>query len=358
MSIGSAAASGLRADLVCEGGGVKGIGLTGAAVRLHEAGYTFPRIAGTSAGAVVGSVLAALQAAGEPVDRAGDIARTLDYARFRDSGRVGRWLGPLGFLADTASLLVESGLYEGSYVRDWVRGVLADLGVRTFGDLRESDPGSALPAQRAYRLVVMASDLSRQRLVRLPWDYPDYGLHPDDVPVADAVRASASIPFFFEPVQLRTPQGISTLVDGALLSNYPLGIFDRDDGRPARWPTLGIRLTSPLGEPRGGVPVRGPVSLALAIVQTTLEASQAQHVEGACDVDRSVFVDTSQVGVIDFDITAAQQEALYLAGRQAAESFLATWSYEDWRARCAPGPPAPPGPTPAPVAPSDEPVTG
>jgi NTE family protein len=158
----------LQADLVCEGGGVKGIGLTGAAVRLHEAGYTFPRIAGTSAGAIVGAVLAALQAAGEPLDRAGDIARSLDYSRFRDSGRIGRLLGPLGFLADTASLLVESGLYEGTYLRDWVRGVLADLGVRTFGDLRENDAGSALPPQRAYRLVVTASDLSRQRLVRLP----------------------------------------------------------------------------------------------------------------------------------------------------------------------------------------------
>jgi NTE family protein len=356
MTAGSAPASAFQSDLVCEGGGVKGIGLTGAALRLHEAGYTFPRIAGTSAGAVVGAVLAALQAAGEPLDRAGDVARSLDYRRFRDSGRVGRLLGPLGFLADTASLLVESGLYEGSYVRDWIRGVLADLGVRTFGDLRENDPGSALPAQRAYRLVVTASDLSRQRLVRLPWDYPDYGLDPDDVLVADAVRTSASIPFFFEPVQMRTPQGTSTLVDGALLSNYPLGIFDRDDGRPARWPTLGIRLTSALGEPRGGEPVRGPVSLALAIVQTTLEASQAQHVEGTCDVDRSIFVDTSQVSVIDFDITPAQQESLYVAGRQAADTFLSTWSYDDWRARCAAGPPAPPGPTPEPETAPDLPV--
>jgi len=354
MTAGSVPASALQADLVCEGGGVKGIGLTGAAVRLHEAGYTFPRIAGTSAGAIVGAVLAALQAAGEPLDRAGDIARSLHYSRFRDSGRIGRLLGPLGFLADTVSLLVESGLYEGTYLRDWVRGVLADLGVRTFGDLRENDAGSALPPQRAYRLVVTASDLSRQRLVRLPWDYRDYGLDPDEVPVADAVRASASIPFFFEPVQLRTPQGSSTLVDGALLSNYPLGIFDRDDGRPARWPTLGIRLTSLLGEPRGGEPVRGPVSLALAIAQTTLEASQAQHVDGTCDVDRSVFVDTSQVSVIDFDITAAQQEALYVAGRRAADKFLATWSYEEWRSRCAAGPPAPPGPTSEPATSSDD----
>lgn len=314
-------------------------------LRLNAAGYTFPRIAGTSAGAVVGAVLAALQAAGEPLDRAAEVTRSLDYRRFRDSGRVGRLLGPLGFLADTASLLFESGLYEGRYLHDWLRGVLADLGVRTFADLREDDPGSALPPERAYRLVVTASDLSRQRLVRLPWDYPDYGLEPDEVSVADAVRASASIPFFFEPVQMPTPRGTSTLVDGGLLSNYPLGIFDRDDGRPARWPTLGVRLTSRLGEPRYSEPVRGPVSLALAVVQTTIEASQAQHVAGACDVERSVFVDTSDISVVDFDITQAQQEALYDGGWRSAERFLTTWSYDEWRARCAAGPTAPPGPT-------------
>lgn len=335
----------LRADLVCEGGGVKGIALTGAAMALHEAGYSFPRIAGTSAGAIVGAVLAALQAAGESIDRAADIARSLDYGRFRDSGVVGRLLGPLGFLADWTSLLFESGLYEGRYLHQWLRGVLGDLGVHTFADLREDDPDSGLPPERAYRLVVTASDLSRQRLAVLPWDYPAYGLVPDEVAVADAVRASASIPFFFEPVQMRSPRGTSTLVDGALLSNYPLEIFDRFDGRPARWPTLGVRLTSRLGEPRYSEPVRGPVSLAGAVVQTTIEASQAQHVENPCDVRRSVFVDTSDVSAVDFDISAAQVEALYEGGRRAAERFLATWSYEDWRADCAPGPVGPPGPT-------------
>ena len=84
---------------------------------------------------------------------------------------------------------------------------------------------------------MLASDLSRRRLVRLPWDYPDYGLDPDEMGVADAVRSSASIPFFFEPVTMSGVGGVSTLVDGALLSTYPVSIFDRDDGRAPRWPT-------------------------------------------------------------------------------------------------------------------------
>ena len=41
------------------------------------------------------------------------------------------------------------------------------------------------------------------QLVRLPWDYRRvYGLDPDEQSVADAVRASMAIPFFFRPVTL------------------------------------------------------------------------------------------------------------------------------------------------------------
>src|SRR5690348_2670190 len=46
-------------DIVMEGGGVKGIGLAGAAAVLHDHGYEFRRIAGTSSGAIIGSLLVA-----------------------------------------------------------------------------------------------------------------------------------------------------------------------------------------------------------------------------------------------------------------------------------------------------------
>lgn len=46
------------ADLALEGGGMKGIGLAGAVTALLRAGYTFQRVAGTSAGAITGALLA------------------------------------------------------------------------------------------------------------------------------------------------------------------------------------------------------------------------------------------------------------------------------------------------------------
>lgn len=324
-----------RVDLVLEGGGVKGIALAGAVVGLAEGGYSFPRIAGTSAGAIVGAILAGLERSGEPVTRLADIARSLDYRKFRDRGFPGKALGPLGPLVDPVSVLVEGGAYEGDYLTDWLSGVLRDLGVETFGDLRLDDPGDDGAMHHRYRLVVMASDLSRRRLAQLPWDFGEYGLDPDEQRVVDAVRASASIPYFFEPVQLRGARGTSTLVDGGLLSNYPISTFDRLDETPPRWPTIGVRLDAPEAD---GAPaprrVRGPVRMGVALVQTAIEACQAEHVLDACNMSRSVYVDTAGVAAVDFDLSEAEQEALLRAGEEGARRFLADWDFARWLTAC------------------------
>src|SRR3954447_3724555 len=328
-----------RADLVLEGGGVKGIGLVGAVATLAEAGYRFPRVAGTSAGAVVGAFLVALQRAGEPLSRLEDVARTLDYSKLRDRGAVGRLAKPLARGVDGLSLAFDGGIFEGDYLRSWVAGALKDLGVVTFGDLRLDDPVSALLPEQRYALVVTASDVSRKQLVRLPWDYVRYGLDPDEAHVADAVRASASIPFFFEPVALRARDErgqtvVSTLLDGSVLLNFPIGIFDRFDTVPARWPTFGVRLSM---RPEGRVQtheVRGTVSLALSLVETMLEACDAQHIDDPCVQARSVFVDTSGISPVDFGITDEQQEQLLTAGREAAVAFLQDWDFDSYLAQC------------------------
>ncbi|HYO39607.1 MAG TPA: patatin-like phospholipase family protein [Nocardioidaceae bacterium] len=327
------------ADVVLEGGGVKGLALAGALQPFGDAGWSFARVGGTSAGALVGAVLAALQQHGEPVSRIEDIARTLDFRRFPDRGLPGRLLGPLGFLADGLSVLFEDGAYEGRYLRRWLSGVLRDLGVATFGDLRTDDPGDDGSPRHRWRLAVTTTDLSRKRLVYLPWQYDEYGLDPDEQPVVDAVRASASIPYFFEPVSLTGPRGTSTLVDGALVSNYPIGMFDREDGAAPRWPTIGIRLSAPDALPPDGVPpVRGPVQLGAALVETAIEACQAEHVLDGCNVARSVAVDTSSVSAVDFGIDAVRRDRLVEAGRSAAERFLDGWDYPAWLASCRRGP--------------------
>ncbi|CRG08197.1 transmembrane protein [Mycobacterium tuberculosis] len=179
-----------RVDLVCEGGGVRGIGLVGAVDALADAGYRFPRVAGSSAGAIVASLVAALQTAGEPVTRLAEMMRSIDYPKFLDRNLIGH----VPLIGGGLSLLLSDGVYRGAYLEQLLGGLLADLGVHTFGDLRTGEA----PEQFAWSLVVTASDLSRRRLVRIPWDLDSYGIHPDDFSVARAVHASSAIPFVFE----------------------------------------------------------------------------------------------------------------------------------------------------------------
>ncbi|MEB3905279.1 patatin-like phospholipase family protein [Mycobacterium ulcerans] len=317
-----------RVDLVCEGGGVRGIGLVGAVDALAEAGYEFPRVAGSSVGAIVAAMVAALQTAGEPLSRLAEIMRTLDYRKFLDRNLIGH----IPLIGGGLSLLVSDGVYRGAYLEQLLAGLLADLGVHTFGDLRTGEQ----PEQFAWSLVVTASDLSRRRLVRIPWDLDSYGLDPDEFSVARAVHASSAIPFVFEPVRVRG----ATWVDGGLLSNFPVALFDRADGEP-RWPTFGIRLSARPGIPPTR-PVHGPVSLGIAAIETLVSNQDNAYIDDPCTVQRTIFVPADGVSPIDFDITSEQRDALYRRGLQAGRKFLQSWNYADYLTEC--GSPAAPSP--------------
>ena len=103
-------------DLVLSGGGVKGVGLVGAAVAIMEAGYSVKRISGVSAGSLVGSILAAA-ANGDQLscDELRELALTLPYTKFRDAAAHVPLLGP------TLGLLRETGMYRGDFAHDWIR---------------------------------------------------------------------------------------------------------------------------------------------------------------------------------------------------------------------------------------------
>jgi NTE family protein len=319
----------LKADLVLEGGGVKGIALVGAVSVLQEAGYTFPRVAGTSAGSIVG----ALVASGMPAAQMQEVMQSTDYSKFQD-GTILDKLGPLG---QGASLLFQQGIYEGNYLKDYLRRLLPD-DMESFAGMRlPEDPDSDLPESRRYKLVVMASDVSRHVLVRFPWDYPDYGQVPDEQSVVEAVRASMSIPFFFEPTHLdfvsTDEQGKSvkercTLVDGGMLSNFPVDVFDRTDGKPPRWPTFGIKLSGKPGAPPKPSPIHGPLTLTFGMLSTLIGWNDRCHINDPSICKRTIFVDTFGISAVSFDLSKADQDRLYQSGRHAATKFLTDWDFD------------------------------
>ncbi|MFO7961338.1 MAG: patatin-like phospholipase family protein [Nitriliruptoraceae bacterium] len=333
----------LDADLVLEGGGVKGIALVGAVAVLEERGYHFHRVAGTSAGAIVGSLVAA----GVSTNRLREIMEQLDYRRFRD----GTWVTRLGLPGQLFTLLRRSGIYRGDYLRDWLREVLDEAAVRTFADLRLADPGAAVSTGQEHRLVVMASDISQGRLRRLPWEYDRYGLEADEVEVVDAVRASMSLPYFFQPVKLRDRVAGERcwLVDGGMLSNFPVDVFDRRDGQAPRWPTIGLKLSARPGAAQGvRHPIGGVWSMSRAMLGTLTGFYDRIHLERADVLARTIFIDTGKVSTTDFDLGRSAAQQLYDNGRAAAEKFLdgsadrPGWDFDDYVRRFREQPPGAP----------------
>ena len=307
-----------------------GVAHVGTLEVLDRAGYRFARVAGSSVGAVVG----ALVAADMPVARISEVLSGLDFGSLTDRSLIDRVpvLGPL------ASIVLDNGVYEGDELHRLVADLLRDeCGVETFADLRIAGTDH-LPVEQRYRLVVTVTDTTRGELVRLPWDYERlYGLDPDTMSVADAVRASASIPFFFEPVQLRAADGlVSTLVDGGVLSNFPIDLLDRRDGKAPRWPTFGVKLLPVLpGQadrllPGLGLIQHGPVGLAADLVTTVLVGRDQSRLSLPWVAARTIRVDTGSISSVDFGITPDEVAGLLEAGRTAATSFLATWDFEQY----------------------------
>lgn len=320
-------------DLVLEGGGVKGIGLAGAVLELAAAGYTFQRVAGTSAGAIAAALIAALNAAAKPLSQLDDILSTVDYPKFTARSHLRAALGRVG---DGERLLLHMGLFDGDYLVEWLGDALREIGITRFGQLRLSDRDAdkTLTTSQRYTLVVHTADITRGHLVRLPWDYPRYGRpDTDNELIVDAVRASMSIPFFFDPVRLRAPAatvdgcnyeaGSVTWVDGGLLSNFPIEVFDRCDGQPARWPTVGIKLSARQTLVQAGASVTNVLSEAQACLHTLLDNADRYYLTPD-KAARTIFVDSAGLTATDFALTAADKQKLAANGHQAARSWLGT----------------------------------
>jgi NTE family protein len=315
--------SGNYVDLVCEGGGVKGIGLAGAYSMLEERGYEPRNVAGTSAGAIT----AALIAAGYSADELKEIIVSLDYGQFQDED----WKDKLG---KAASIYLDQGIYEGEAFYKWIKEKLEEKEIRTFRDLvieGETDP------RYRSRLQVIVSDVTGRRLLVLPSDAVKLGYDdPDDLEVALAIRMSMSIPIFFEPVRVKNEKTDTEhiIVDGGMLSNFPVWLFDVDPGEEPGWPTFGLLLVEP--EPKKPIGhrleqerdrgVTALVDYVKAMAQTMMEAHDRIYLEKE-QFARTIPIPTLGVGTTEFDITKERALALYESGREATAKFLETWDF-------------------------------
>jgi NTE family protein len=314
----------IAANAVFEGGGMRAIAHIGALAVAEAQGYRWVNVAGTSAGAIV----AALVAAGYSAAELYQIMSELDYRRFADE-----LPHDLLHLHDLLTFLFRMGLHSGDYLETFLREKLRARGVQQFGDLRLEERQAAANPFLRYRLNVIAADITRGRMLRLPYDLEaspaGYGLDPDRLDVAWAVRMSAGIPFFYVPVRLMHRDGsISYIVDGGLLSDFPLFLFERhEDGGRATRPTLGFRLVDIVEQQPSlaAPPPRNLLEFGQALLDTMLRAHDRLDLDEQRRA-QTIVIPVAGVGATQFDLSRAEIMALYQQGEAAARRFFASRS--------------------------------
>lgn len=274
---------------VFEGGGVRGTALVGAVAAAEKKGIGFRAVAGTSAGAIVASLIAA----GYKAKEMRALLTETDFKKFMDPvSRVPLW--------KYYALWRRLGLYKGDEFHRWIA---EKISIKLTGLRHNSPTFEKMPIP----LTVIAADIVRQQVKvfsrrRTP-----------DVAVADAVRMSMSIPFFFCPVRF----GKEVIVDGGVLSNFPAWAFE-EERKTAPLPILGFRL-----QPEDVPPpeIRSPLGLIKALTATVIRANiplQIGHVDGLCMID----LPTCGAGTTDFNLDGKKKDDLYWAGHRASMAAL------------------------------------
>lgn len=319
-------------NLILEGGGIRGIAYCGAIQELEQRGLLrdIRRIGGTSAGAIQASLLSAGYSAAELTD----LVSEMKIQSFNDGQYI--------FVGGTQRLVERFGWYRGDAFRKWIGDKIeAKTGVSdlTFGQLH------ALTQQDSCfkDLYVTVTNLTQQKAMVLSHEkFPDLS-------VADAVRASMSIPLYYCAVFMdstgrfysspprNTPADV--LVDGGLLMNYPIGLFDQNrflsHPQPDLLPeapvfnaeTLGLRLESAeqikADAQNFGLapyPIRSFKTYMGAFYNLMSEAANRYNFRPE-DLKRTISIDFRDIGAKVRKLTEAEKNALIESGKKCVGDF-------------------------------------
>ena len=214
----------LRFQLALQGGGAKIVGLLAAAEHLQElqkdGHIEITRIAGTSAGALVGALLA------------GAISIPAVVAGLREKGEKGlRELVPMnrphfwwtGTDPTLAALLFNlrqgQPLLNVAPLTTYLKKLFADQEVSVFADLKKRSAKIYGTPGTEFQAIV--ANLRTQELAAHPEGRADI------TPLVPSLLDSCALPFLF---RLHAGSGNATVVDGGICENLPAEVLLGDDG--------------------------------------------------------------------------------------------------------------------------------
>lgn len=337
-------------NIVFQGGGPKGIVYVGAlrALREKRSDLELDRAAGTSAGAI-SACLYALGYSPEEMevelsnknflqllDPKNETCNTILQAMQAQKNTESYAQLIKALLSKGAAHILGSprqayrelsgidGLCKGEDARNWIEGLIhsqvkkiteKEIPFLTFGELRALK-GQGFPFKH---IRIFVTPLSGEK----PRCFSSENKEDDHFIISDVVRASMSIPGVFEPHVLHykdpktgrrkaDPDG-GWYVDGGLLRNFPVKIYDEPDGRINRR-TLGLSLKKEKSETEA-TPPKNPIELAQAIARIYYEAETLLQNEE--NNNRVIEIPTLGVSTLDFDLSQEQIQELIRSGYDA-----------------------------------------
>ncbi|MBC7889970.1 MAG: patatin-like phospholipase family protein [Ferruginibacter sp.] len=319
-------------NLVLEGGGVRGLAYAGAFSKLEKDGILqqLEKVAGTSAGAIAGIMICVGYSATE-ID---SIMRSLPVEEFND--------GRGGIVGKYRRVRNKFGLYKGQKFELWVQQLIkykTGDGNLTFAQLHQLH----LQNNLFKDFYCTATNLSRQQLDIFSYE------HTPGLSIALAVRISGGLPLYFEPIilddQYRKIEKTDTLsfknyyVDGGMIANYPISIFDTCDnnGNPLQCDklrfnryTLGIKLERPaqidsIKKNSSIIPpfeIRSLNDYIHAFNNLVIETLNRKYPNLENEKKRTIYVSYGSIRSRVRKMKPAEKEMLYNNGVQAATDFL------------------------------------
>lgn len=305
----------MKIDVVFDGGGVKAIGLIGAICCFENYGYEINRLAGTSAGAIIASLLAV----GYTGRELKSVIFDMNYDDFFEKNKICRKVNEINILKKFLNLVKDKGLYSSDKAENYIEQLILKKSKNKF---------SSLYIGGESRLKIIASDVTKKNIMILPDDLPNYGINPMDFKISEAVRMSMSIPLYFKPVKFFYYNNCSYVVDGGILSNFPIWIFDTE-GTPKR-PTIGFKLVDNSKKYNDSTNKKMDfVSYLFDIIGTMIDKNEEIYVKDK-DAVRTVFIPTLGVRTTDFTINHDMKTKLFNSGYESARKFLRFWDFDKY----------------------------
>lgn len=338
-------------NLVFEGGGVKGAAYVGALRVLEGKGIlkNIERIGGASAGAI-NAVLLGLGFSLDEIETF--LYDPKLFKSFEDKDT--------GFFRNTWRLIYEFGWCKGVVFEAWIKARIAEKTGNP--DSSFADIEKMKDKKNFKSIYLIGTNLSFASYEIFSSEYTP------DMSLAEATRISMSIPLFFKAVKKKrknNDKATDIYVDGGLLNNYPIRIFDskkyvtnpdnyfvpknyekanasisnmensdikiKDLGYVYNKETLGFRLDSKgeifqlrkYAESEAFEPeaIDGLYDYLKMLVNNLLAAQQSSHLNNN-DWARTIYIDTGDVGATDFDLSEAKKDILVESGELGTNKFF------------------------------------